>query len=46
MPAVLVELGFITNQNDVKLLTDEGYLKVLSEALFKGISDFVTIYEQ
>ncbi|MDR0476117.1 MAG: N-acetylmuramoyl-L-alanine amidase [Treponema sp.] len=46
MPAVLVELGFITNKNDARLLADDAYLKNFSEALYKGISDFVFIYEQ
>ncbi|MDR0785825.1 MAG: N-acetylmuramoyl-L-alanine amidase [Treponema sp.] len=46
MPSVLVELGFITNASDAKLLTDSAYVKNFSNALFKGISDFIATYEQ
>ena len=46
MPAVLVELGFVTNQADALLMSDETYLKNLSEALYKGISDFVAFFER
>jgi N-acetylmuramoyl-L-alanine amidase len=46
MPSVLVELGFITNAGDAKLLTDKTYMKNYSDALFKGISDFIANYEQ
>lgn len=46
MPSVLVELGFITNASDAKLLTDSVYVKNFSNALFKGISDFISNYEQ
>jgi N-acetylmuramoyl-L-alanine amidase len=46
MPSVLVELGFITNASDAKLLTDKTYIKNFSNALFKGISDFITNYEK
>ncbi|MDR0411974.1 MAG: N-acetylmuramoyl-L-alanine amidase [Treponema sp.] len=46
MPSVLVELGFITNASDARLLTDSTYVKNYSNALFEGISDFVAIYEQ
>lgn len=45
MPSVLVELGFVTNEQDAILLTDDGYLKNFSEALYKGISDFVAMFE-
>jgi N-acetylmuramoyl-L-alanine amidase len=46
MPSVLVELGFVTNSADAALLTDSAYLKNFSEALFRGISDFIAVYEQ
>jgi N-acetylmuramoyl-L-alanine amidase len=46
MPAVLVELGFVSNPDDARLMADEGYLKRYSEALYKGIADFVTEFEQ
>ncbi|MDR1400568.1 MAG: N-acetylmuramoyl-L-alanine amidase [Treponema sp.] len=46
MPAVLVELGFITNETDAALMLDEAYLKKFAEALYKGIMDFVKNFER
>jgi len=46
MPSVLVELGFITNPDDARLLADQEYLRNLSEALYKGTVDFVTTFER
>ena len=46
MPAILVELGFISNNEDAKLMADEAYLKLYSEALYKGIADFVAEFEK
>jgi N-acetylmuramoyl-L-alanine amidase len=46
MPSILVELGFVTNPDDALLMTDPAYLKNFSEALYKGIADFVVEFEQ
>jgi N-acetylmuramoyl-L-alanine amidase len=46
MPAVLVELAFITNETDALLLSDDAYLKKFAEALYKGIRDFVLEFER
>jgi N-acetylmuramoyl-L-alanine amidase len=46
MPSVLVELGFLSNREEALLMNDDGYLKKLSEALYKGISDFVVFFER
>jgi N-acetylmuramoyl-L-alanine amidase len=46
MPSVLVELGFVSNETDALLMGDETYLKNLSEALYKGISDFIAFFER
>jgi N-acetylmuramoyl-L-alanine amidase len=45
MPSVLVELGFITNETDVQILLGEESLKKLTDAIYKGITDFVTSFE-
>ncbi|AEF84763.1 N-acetylmuramoyl-L-alanine amidase, family 3 [Treponema primitia ZAS-2] len=46
MPSVLVELGFVTNETDALLMTDENYLQKLSQTLYKGINQFVTMFER
>jgi N-acetylmuramoyl-L-alanine amidase len=46
MPSVLVELGFVTNEADALLMTDEGYLQKAAEALYKGITEFVSAFER
>jgi N-acetylmuramoyl-L-alanine amidase len=46
MPAVLVELGFVTNLQDAQLMADQGYLRKLAEALYKGIADFIGTFEK
>lgn len=39
MPAVLVECGFMTNREDMKLLRSDSYRKVCAEAIVKGICE-------
>jgi N-acetylmuramoyl-L-alanine amidase len=46
MPSVLVELGFVTNETDALLMGDDAYLKKVSDALYKGISDFIAFFER
>ncbi|MDR1430122.1 MAG: N-acetylmuramoyl-L-alanine amidase [Spirochaetaceae bacterium] len=46
MPSVLVELGFVTNAGDAALLSSDAYLKKLSDALYKGIVDFIAMFER
>jgi N-acetylmuramoyl-L-alanine amidase len=46
MPSVLVELGFVTNEADARVMTDGGYLKKIAEALYKGITEFVNVFER
>jgi len=46
MPAVLVELGFVSNPNDAKLMTSEDGLQSMVEALYKGIKDYIGIFER
>ncbi|MDR2363193.1 MAG: N-acetylmuramoyl-L-alanine amidase, partial [Spirochaetaceae bacterium] len=37
MPSVLVELGFVTNEADARLMINDSYLKNFSEAIYNGI---------
>jgi N-acetylmuramoyl-L-alanine amidase len=46
MPAVLVELPFVTNQQDADIMADDTYLKKFAEAIYKGITDFVGAFER
>jgi N-acetylmuramoyl-L-alanine amidase len=46
MPAVLVELGFISNRDDTLLMTSDDGLHKLTEALYKGIAEFVGDFER
>ncbi|WP_010258396.1 N-acetylmuramoyl-L-alanine amidase [Treponema primitia] len=46
MPSILVELGFVTNEADALLMTNETYLMKFSQALYKGITQFVTVFER
>jgi N-acetylmuramoyl-L-alanine amidase len=45
MPSVLVELGFVTNPVDAEILNSAESLQKLTEAIYKGITDFVTSFE-
>ena len=45
MPAVLVELGFVSNREDALLMTNNTYLRRMMEAVYKGIVDFVSAFE-
>jgi N-acetylmuramoyl-L-alanine amidase len=45
MPSVLVEMGFVSNEAEAVLMNSEAHLKNLSDALYKGISDFITFFE-
>jgi N-acetylmuramoyl-L-alanine amidase len=46
MPAVLVELPFVSNREDAEIMADDVYLKRFSDAIYKGIVDFVTAFER
>jgi N-acetylmuramoyl-L-alanine amidase len=45
MPAVLVELGFVSNPQDAVLMTSEDGLRKLTEALYKGIVEYIRKFE-
>lgn len=46
MPSVLVELGFITNEQEAALLADKNYLRKTAFGIYNGINTFITHFEQ
>ena len=40
MPAILIEIGYLTNPADEKKLTDQGFLKEFARAIRKGIDEY------
>lgn len=46
MPAVLLELGFLTNKKEEKKLINTAYQDKLINALYQGIKDFKYQYDQ
>jgi N-acetylmuramoyl-L-alanine amidase len=46
MPSVLVELGFLTNAEEERLLRLQSYQERIARALATAIADFVRHYEQ
>ena len=46
MPAVLIELGFTTNEHEAELLADSGYLRTLAEAIYSAVTAFVRSFEE
>ncbi len=45
MPSVLVEMGFVTNPDEARLLAGGDYLKKIADSIYTGISGFVTDFE-
>ncbi len=45
MPSVLVELGFVTNQEEALNLADDAYLQRLAHGIYNGILNFVAGFE-
>ncbi|MFP4637381.1 MAG: N-acetylmuramoyl-L-alanine amidase [Spirochaetaceae bacterium] len=46
MPSVLVELGFVTNREEMLRLRDQDYLNKLAEAIYTGMHTFITSFEE
>jgi N-acetylmuramoyl-L-alanine amidase len=46
MPSVLVELGFVSNEQDALLMADKEHLQKTAAALYNGIADFITVFEK
>ena len=46
MPAVLVELGFISNKQDAALMTSKDGLQKMTNSLYNGITNFIGKFER
>lgn len=46
MPAVLIEVGFITNPKEEELLNQDDYQRMLANSILRSIQKFKTIKEQ
>ncbi|MBQ6781291.1 MAG: N-acetylmuramoyl-L-alanine amidase [Treponema sp.] len=46
MPAVLVEVGFLSNEKEAALLVDNSYLQKLSLGIYNGLAAFITHFER
>ena len=46
MPAVLIELGFMSNKEEEKKLTSASYQDKLTDSIFEGIKNFKYKYDQ
>lgn len=45
MPAVLIEIGFLSNKYEANQLTNDAYLNKLAAGILDGIGEFVNEYE-
>ena len=45
MPSILIELGYVTHEEEARLLADASYLQKLAEGIYTGIRRFVTSFE-
>lgn len=46
MPSVLVEVGFVSNQNEAKLLATDSYLQKIATGIYNGLASFVAHFER
>lgn len=45
MPSVLIELGFVSNPEEARLLTDTEYLKKCAMGIYNGLASFISHFE-
>jgi N-acetylmuramoyl-L-alanine amidase len=45
MPAVLIELSYLSNEEDARLLSDASYLKKLSDGIYNGLVSFIRYFD-
>ncbi len=46
MPAVLTEVGFVSNEEEAARLADEAYLKEVAAGIYSGVSAFIGQFER
>lgn len=46
MPSILIEVGFVTNKDEALLLSQDGYLRRIGDAIYNGVCDFIEHFEQ
>jgi N-acetylmuramoyl-L-alanine amidase len=46
MPSILVEIAFLSNPNEERLLKQESYRQRLAEALYKGVAQYASTLSQ
>ena len=46
MPAVLVEIGFVTNKEEALNMLKSDYQKKLAKGIAEGIGDFITTFRR
>ena len=46
MPSVLVETGFLSNEQEAVLLSDDEYLKKMALGIYNGLGAFITHFER
>jgi N-acetylmuramoyl-L-alanine amidase len=46
MPAVLVEVGFMSSREEAARLSEDAYLKNVAEGLYDGVRSFITRFER
>lgn len=44
MPAILIEVGFLSNANEEKLITDDDYQNKIVGAILRGIENYFELY--
>jgi len=45
MPSILIEVGFVTNEDEARLLSQPEYLRKLGDGIYTGIVSFVDYFE-
>ncbi len=46
MPAVLIEMGFLSNILDAKLILDYNYMSKFNILILKSLMEFINFYEK